>query len=96
MKLEELEPRWYVLHEGGPKVGFTFKCPHCQQIRLGVAVHDAGHGIISAQEPDTHPPGYIWTITSGIDFHNISLSPSIDASNFGHWHGYITDGEAKC
>ena len=93
MRLLDLEPRWYVLHTGGPRVGFTFKCPHCQQQRLGVAVHDAGHRIISEQEPDAHPPGYIWQITNGVDFHDISLAPSVDASKVGHWHGYITNGE---
>jgi Family of unknown function (DUF6527) len=92
MKLLELEPRWYVLHEAGVRVGFTFACPHCQTLRLGVAVHDAGHRVISEQEPDAHPPGTVWQITGGHDFHDISLTPSVDASKFGHWHGYITNG----
>lgn len=95
MNLTNLEPRWYVLHEGGPRIGFTFKCPHCQTKRLGVAVHDSGHLIISTQEPDAFPPGCIWNITGGTDFHNISLNPSVDASQVGHWHGWITNGEIR-
>jgi len=95
MKLLELEPHWYVLHDGGPRVGFTFQCPHCRTVRLAVAVHDSAHRIIAEAEPDTHGPGYIWTITGGTDFHDISLTPSVDASKFGHWHGMITNGEAQ-
>jgi hypothetical protein len=95
MKLLEQDPRWYVLHDGGPRVGFTFECPHCSSQRLGIAVHDAGHRIISAEEPEAHPPGFIWEITAGADFHDISLSPSIDASKCGHWHGHITGGECQ-
>lgn len=95
MRLVDLNPRWYVLHDGGPRVGFTFNCPHCQTIRLGVAVHDEGHRIISVEEPDAHPPGTVWNIAGGNDFHDISLTPSIDASHFGHWHGSITNGETR-
>lgn len=94
MKLTELNPRWYVLRDGGPRVGFTFDCPHCRTQRLGIAVHDEGHRIIAAQEPQAFPPGTVWQITGGVDFHDISLTPSIDASGFGHWHGFITFGEA--
>jgi len=95
MKLIELEPRWYVLHDGGPRVGFTFICPHCLQQRLGIAVHDSGRREIEEQEPEAHPPGTVWQITNGSDFHDLSLSPSIDASHVGHWHGWITIGEIK-
>ena len=94
MKLTELEPRWFVLHEGGPRVGFTFQCPHCKESRLGVAIHEAGKTIIPEQEPDAHGPGYIWQMT-GTDFHDLSLTPSVDASKFGHWHGMLTNGEAQ-
>ena len=93
MRLVDLNPRWYVLHEGGPRVGFTFDCPCCKSLRLGVAVHDAARKMILEAEPDTHPPGFIWNIIAGTDFHDISISPSVDASSFKHWHGYITAGE---
>jgi hypothetical protein len=33
-----------------------------------------------------------WGI-SGIDFETISVTPSIDASAAGHWHGFIANGE---
>jgi len=38
------------------------------------------------------PMGYLWQRT-GETFEDMTLSPSIDASNSGHWHGHITNGE---
>jgi hypothetical protein len=38
------------------------------------------------------PPGIHWK-RSGEAFETLSLSPSIDASNAGHWHGFIKNGE---
>jgi len=35
-----------------------------------------------------------WTRT-GDDFSSMSITPSIDASESGHWHGFITNGEAR-
>jgi hypothetical protein len=34
-----------------------------------------------------------WNFPSGVDFNTISVTPSIDASAAGHWHGHITNGE---
>ena len=94
MRLVELEPRWFVLHDGGQRVGFTFQCPHCKNVRLGVAVHDEGKRIIQEQESDAHGPGTVWKML-GTDFHDLSLIPSVDASAFGHWHGMLTNGEVQ-
>lgn len=95
MKLTDLDPRWYVLQQGGPRVGLTFDCPHCvgSGQRLGVSFHHRGReamedAIIHARKPGEH----IWTI-EGDDFAALSLSPSVDASHVGHWHGLITNGE---
>ena len=38
--------------------------------------------------------GFAWTRT-GDDFASMSVTPSLDASASGHWHGYITGGEIK-
>ncbi len=43
-------------------------------------------------------PQQQWTIAGGIDaatFEAMTVTPSIDASASGHWHGYITGGEVK-
>jgi len=95
MKLTDLNPRWYVLQHDGPIVGLTFDCPHCRTERLGVKFHHSGQeamidAYIMAHSPDTN---HIWTMT-GEAFDNLSLSPSVDASASGHWHGFITNGEA--
>jgi hypothetical protein len=37
---------------------------------------------------------FAWTI-SGRDFATMSVSPSIDASASGHWHGHITNGNVQ-
>lgn len=42
----------------------------------------------------TVPPGVHWK-REGDAFDTLSLTPSVDASKSGHWHGYITNGEAR-
>lgn len=95
MRLLDLDPHWYCVETDGPRVGLTFLCPHCQQERLGVAFHQSGHeamdAYIRAHFPD-NPDKYIWTLTSGEDFSTLTLTPSVDCSKSGHWHGFITDG----
>lgn len=39
-------------------------------------------------------PSCAWAKTSD-DFSTMSVTPSLDASASGHWHGFITDGEIK-
>lgn len=95
MRLLDLSPRWYVLIEGGPIVGMTFDCPHCGTERLGVLFHHQGREAID--DSTIHAEGgvgNIWTILGWEDFDDLTLTPSIDASSSGHWHGFITNGEA--
>lgn len=95
MKLEELEPRWWCFEAGGPRVGLTFLCPHCKQTRLGVAFHHRGHEAIDDAYIHAHEDrNFIWT-ESGEDFASLTITPSIDASKSGHWHGSITNGEIR-
>jgi hypothetical protein len=97
VKLTELEPRYFVRHEGGQPVGITFDCPHCPGSgpRLAIALHMDGTNF----DPDPDNPQQfetddtIWTIAAGDSFDNLSLTPSVDASKSGHWHGFITNGE---
>lgn len=100
MKLTDLDPHWLVLEEGGPRVGLTFHCPHCPESgqRLAVCFHHDGKaaaedGYILAHRgaDDTQ---HIWDLAGQDDFSTLTLSPSIDASKSGHWHGFITNGEA--
>ena len=96
MRLTDLEPRWFVFETGGPKVGLTFNCPHCLDQRIGVAFHERGHEAIEdAYILAKHPSEKIWTLDGAEDFNVLTLSPSIDASASGHWHGFITNGEIR-
>jgi hypothetical protein len=96
MKLTELEPRWYVFETGGPRVGLTFLCPHCQEQRLGVTFHNQGEEAMDdAYILAKRPAEKIWTLVGPEEFATLTLTPSIDASHVGHWHGFITDGEIQ-
>ncbi len=99
MKLIELEPRWYVLEQGGPRVGLTFLCPHCRATYLGVAFHHQGREPMEDGYIRAHFPGdstkFIWTLSASDEFETLTLTPSIDASASGHWHGFITNGEVR-
>lgn len=102
MRLLELEPRW--IHDNV----FVFKCPHCvadgwkrqhwlscknvamstsEQIKLFEGAMD--HAVVVPMRQDC-----CWNI-SGKDFATMSITPSIDASPSGDWHGNITDGEIR-
>jgi hypothetical protein len=112
MRLTELEPRWIGLsgtvnpsgeewHEGDGTVtfGISFLCPKTRDHRIAVQFEphlgDVAH---------THWPAglvrigqHIWT-RGGDTFDTLTLSPSIDASQYtecggGCWHGFIRNGE---
>lgn len=99
MKLTDLQPRWYVLEKGGPAIGLTFLCPHCRETRIGVAFHHHGAATMENQYILAHHGAddaeHIWDLTGQDDFASLTLSPSIDASKSGHWHGYIVSGEIR-
>jgi hypothetical protein len=99
MKLTELEPRW--IH---PNI-FVFRCPCCRKVWLSCKnvvmasfkeTHDAlfaglGEGWREAVVPPKHD--FAWSITG--TFEDMTVSPSLDCSASGHWHGYITGGETR-
>lgn len=101
MRLVDLDPRYFVRKEGGHPVGITFDCPCCvgtpRGSRLAIALHMDGTNFdpdpANAQQFETGDT--VWTITAGDDFTNLSVTPSVDASDAGHWHGYITNGEIR-
>lgn len=100
MRLIELNPRW--ISYQGNRLGITFDCPHCKTQRLAVSFHhdyseinrtidiDMEVDLIHSVNPDTK----IWTETNPEPdtFENLTLTPSIDCSQSGHWHGFIVDG----
>lgn len=94
MRLSELSPRWYAVD--GVRAGLSFRCPHCPESGYRLAVAVSGAGCSMDPEPDNPrqeaASSHVWTATAGDGFDDLSLTPSIDASAFGHWHGHITDG----
>jgi hypothetical protein len=102
MRLDELEPRW--LLEATPdhwrwtrdgqqfdKQGVVFLCPACFKTNGGkVGTHSIicwfeGRGV-----PAEVTPGIARWPVSGTGFHDLTLTPSVDA---GCWHGHVTNGE---
>jgi uncharacterized protein DUF6527 len=53
----------------------------------------AGSGVLPVGT-EVVPPGYLWTRT-GDTFEMLTLSPSVDASKAGCWHGFVTNGEVQ-
>lgn len=94
MRLTDLDPRWFGwTHEGqGVHVGLTFLCPQRCGERLGVEFRNP-IGIGGYDPAKIHWPnvGFQWD-RSGDTFDTLTLSPSIDASKLGHWHGHISNG----
>jgi len=98
VRLTELEPRW--IHANM----FTFRCPHCGETWLtckDVAMSMKQQREIIEQafgDDDYLVAGsrneYAWTISSR-DFATMTVRASIDASNSGHWHGFITNGSIE-
>lgn len=99
MRLLELEPRWL-----SPDV-FSFKCPHCRQTillckKIVLSFKDQVRLVNPAPEDEWDWPidfvpmraDYAWKF-SGDDFATLTVTPSIDASKAGHWHGHVTGGE---
>lgn len=97
MKLSDLSPKW--IHRDL----FVFKCPCCQKIWLSCKMAPMSHGdqfdifekefgedwnaVVSPCKPDA-----VWNIDY-TDFDLMTVTPSIDASHSGHWHGFIRNGE---
>lgn len=105
MKLTELDPRWI----NPEKTVFVFRCPHCppgtgpfiscKSVPMG---HKQQTELLRAASLEPHGPRYgsittrdetAWNVNG--DFEAMTVTPSIDASPAGHWHGFITNGEMR-
>ena len=101
MRLTELGPIW--LSENM----FAFRCPHCLKTWLtcknsAIGAEEQRDLAIAARLEPTGPrygavlskPSLAWNWDEN-DFANMTVTPSIDASASGHWHGCITKGQIK-
>lgn len=86
MRLEELAPAWLGTLDGRSGTGVSFDCPCCRARRLHVMFAEPLDGGAPVRG---HGP--LWQRT-GDTFETLTLTPSIDASSDGHWHGFITAG----
>lgn len=93
MKLTDLEPRWLT-----PDV-FIFRSPvghgnwlSCPRIRMN---HREQWDLFEQEMKDQVVVGWkedcMWKY-EGSDFNQMTVTPSIDASASGNWHGFITNG----
>lgn len=101
MKLTDLSPVWIVTGDGRRGMGVTFCCP-CPTCRAATPVgEERGRRLFAMfsnpvdggpPEPADDGPSPRW-LRAGETFETLTLTPSIDASASGHWHGFITNGE---
>lgn len=101
MKLTDLEPRWIT-----PDI-FIFRSPSgrgnllcCPRVRMNhteqwelfekAALEGCGkNAVVVGWKEDC-----VWNY-AGSDFNTMTVTPSIDASASGNWHGFITNGEIQ-
>lgn len=99
MNLIDLNPQWLTNNL------FIFLCPHCKKTYLSCknTTMDVSDQMILAEKHGLKPfgPDYEfipcnkntnWKIDRK-DFNFINITPSIDASLSGHWHGFIRNGQ---
>ena len=97
--LLDFDPHWVgILRWSSPDpfyIGITFLCPHCGKTRLYCPFKNPidPHGYIGRvfNWPDT-PGGWLRV---GETFETITLSPSVDSTAHGHWHGFIEGGAIR-
>ena len=97
MRLVDLNPLWLNRHL------FVFWCPHCHKTLLSCKnavmsrweqcdLFAARFGYASVVPCK---PEFAWVFADGARFETIDVTPSLDASASGHWHGHITAGEIR-
>ena len=105
MRIVDLEPRWL------SETVFVFRCPCClgteralwlscksasmeggaqRDLFRDAGLEPSGKGAVVVGTVDD----CAWSVSSK-DFATMSVTPSIDASRAGHWHGFITAGEIR-
>lgn len=100
MRLADLNPRWAIDADiviGGVKrhyddrhgMALSFDCPCCGTTRLAVWFANPIDGL-----PPTDDASFLWQRTCDT-FEALTLSPSVDASAHGHWHGFIRNGNIE-
>lgn len=97
MRLTDLNPRWL-----SPDV-FVFRSPAgagnlitCKRVPMSSSDQ---YALIYEKNPDLKGQCVVMTVPDmawkfeGNDFETLTVTPSLDASRSGNWHGFITNGE---
>lgn len=99
MKLTELNPRWVGLHnwssESIYRIGVSFDSPTTGK-RLAILFTpaiDPDNLTVKYGFGDYFPQAKKWTRTNGETFDDLTLTPSLDFSEYGEWHGHISAGD---
>lgn len=97
--LRDLDPHWIRAAAGG-RVGVRFACPTCPALEgapdICVLFANPLDGAASVPVGSAFPgenEGRRWQRT-GDELDNLTLSPSVDCSRCGHWHGFVDHGDA--
>ena len=106
MHLIDLDPFWLI--RDGKRVGFSFISPTDPARRQIVTIERIQvreqWALTNAARADSakvsQTGGFAWTINGGAsiedaDFRTLTVSPSVDGSAGGLWHGFITAGEIR-
>ena len=106
MRLTDLDPFWIV--RDGERVGFSFISPTDPNWRQIVTVKHISireqWALTNAERPgsakQSQTGGYAWIINNGApiaeaSFKSLSVTPSVDGSKAGLWHGFITNGSIQ-
>lgn len=106
MRLTDLDPKWLI--RDGARAGFTFLSPigkqgntHWRQSCFAVMLPSGEqHELFEQVHGEDFAvqgcrPDFAWAIAGGIEnatFETMTVTPSLDGSRGGLWHGHITDG----
>lgn len=111
MRLSSLDPHWLDKDGTRMGIVFKCPCCQTVYLSCfciptehiaGDDYHDSQYGLFKTVLPDPLPVvvpcrrGFAWTFNpSDATFETLTITPSLDASASGHWHGFITNGECQ-
>ena len=98
--LLDLDARWLDCHL------LVFLCPHCRKVYLSCkdtpmryeeqfALFERAFGEDWNEKVVPCRPEFAWTFIPWKHRATLTITPSIDASPSGHWHGFVTKGQIE-
>ena len=95
MRLVDLHPEWLAAHDASgrrrERSGIEFDCPHCAVSGAPERLHVLFTNPIDGDGSPLTGHNRTWART-GDSFETLPLSPSLDCSGWGHWHGFVRGG----